>query len=290
LRISRYNLSQGNNLDIYFTSNPASGPTVSPGSVIFQSTNQNGDFVFIGGGSTTTNGQNVIIDQDGNLLMGAGNASLTNGNLTLGQGRATLTNGDLAVGSFSGSLPGKISQKVTNTASAAVPFGIYSEVNSAYDWQTNLRLSVNRDNSKAISILHSGMGDESFVVLGDGTTWIGNEVPTGNFSNALLSVAGMMTAKEIYVQSTHWADYVFEDDYALRSLDEVASFIDQHGHLPNVPSAADIAKNGQNLADTDRILLEKVEELTLYLIELKQEIERLDGENEALRNMLPAAK
>ena len=62
------------------------------------------------------------------------------------------------------------------------------------------------------------------------------------------------------------ADYVFEPDYALPSLDYVAGFIAKHGHLPNVPSASDIQKSGVNLAHFSGRLLEKIEELTLYTL------------------------
>lgn len=63
------------------------------------------------------------------------------------------------------------------------------------------------------------------------------------------------------------ADYVFEPDYALPSLDFVAEFIAEHRHLPNVPSKSDIEKNGVNLAHFSGRLLEKIEELTLYTLE-----------------------
>lgn len=62
------------------------------------------------------------------------------------------------------------------------------------------------------------------------------------------------------------ADYVFEPDYALPSLDFVAEFIAEHRHLPNVPSTSDIEKNGVNLAHFTGRLLEKIEELTLYTL------------------------
>ncbi|KAB8153043.1 hypothetical protein EZY14_011735 [Kordia sp. TARA_039_SRF] len=76
-----------------------------------------------------------------------------------------------------------------------------------------------------------------------------------------------------------WADYVFEKDYDLKPLEEVEAFINANGHLPNVPTASEIEKEGLNLGEMDAKLLEKIEELTLYVIELKKEINELKSKN-----------
>ncbi|WP_132861701.1 hypothetical protein [Shimia isoporae] len=73
-------------------------------------------------------------------------------------------------------------------------------------------------------------------------------------------------------------DYVFEDDYDLRTLSEVRAFIDQNGHLPDVPSAAEVNANGLNMNDMQLTLLRKVEELTLYTLAQQEEIERLNSQ------------
>ena len=72
-------------------------------------------------------------------------------------------------------------------------------------------------------------------------------------------------------------DYVFDDGYALRPLSEVASFIDAHSHLPDVPSAAQIADAGLDMTAMQMTLLKKVEELTLYTLEQEAELTRLRG-------------
>ncbi|MEM9700779.1 MAG: hypothetical protein AAF943_18580, partial [Pseudomonadota bacterium] len=69
-------------------------------------------------------------------------------------------------------------------------------------------------------------------------------------------------------------DYVFDEDYALRPLAEVQSFIDTHSHLPDVPSAADIAEDGLDLTEMQMTLLKKIEELTLYTLEQQDIMER----------------
>ncbi len=95
-----------------------------------------------------------------------------------------------------------------------------------------------------------------------------------------LGVAGKIMAEEVEVRlAVNWPDYVFKDDYNRASLEDVNAFIKENGHLPDVPSAEEIERNGVSLGEMDAILLRKIEELTLYLIELK-------GENEELRKTI----
>ena len=110
----------------------------------------------------------------------------------------------------------------------------------------------------------------SFVM----NTVTGN-VGIGKFNPAnKLDVNGTVRATEIIVESG-WADYVFNDDYKLPSLNEVEKFIQQNHHLPNMPSAKEVKEKGLYVGDTQRRMMEKIEELTLYVIEMKKEIEML---------------
>ena len=93
-----------------------------------------------------------------------------------------------------------------------------------------------------------------------------------------LAVAdGIITEKvKVAVESTgNWSDYVFEDDYELPSLEEVDAFIQENNHLPGVPSADEVVESGLDLGQMDATLLKKIEELTLYVIELKKENDEL---------------
>jgi hypothetical protein len=90
-----------------------------------------------------------------------------------------------------------------------------------------------------------------------------------------LDVAGKIRACEVIVEQNNWCDYVFEPNYKLKSLDEVEQFIKQNKHLPNIPPAKEIAQNGIAISDMTQRLMEKVEELTLYLIQQQKEIEQL---------------
>jgi len=82
------------------------------------------------------------------------------------------------------------------------------------------------------------------------------------------------------------SDFVFEDDYALMPLEEVERYIDEHGHLPEIPSAAEIQANGAKLGEMQGKLLQKIEELTLYLMEQQQTLADLQEENALLSERL----
>lgn len=97
-----------------------------------------------------------------------------------------------------------------------------------------------------------------------------------------LDVNGTIRAKEIKVE-TGWADFVFAPDYQLPTLDEVEAHIKEHKHLPGIPTEAEVTKDGANLGEMNVKLLQKVEELTLYMIQQNKEIESLKKEVQQLK-------
>ena len=109
----------------------------------------------------------------------------------------------------------------------------------------------------------------------DGNVMIGNEwndSPECEISGNRLTVAGAIIAKEILVTSDSWADDVFESDYELMTLDSLERFISLKKHLPNMPSEADVKDAGIHVASMSSGLLRKIEELTLYVIDLKKDL------------------
>jgi hypothetical protein len=102
-------------------------------------------------------------------------------------------------------------------------------------------------------------------------------IPAG--SSYKMAVAGGIITEKVRVATngtTFWADFVFDKSYKLRSLNEVAKYIKLNKHLPDVPSTAEVTQQGIDLANTQAILLQKIEELTLYVIEQNKKIERLN--------------
>lgn len=102
----------------------------------------------------------------------------------------------------------------------------------------------------------------------------------------LLENSGLLLARRIKIDQQTWADYVFEKDYNLMPLDELQYFIQIHGHLPEVPTTEEVEENGVDLAETNVLLLKKIEELTLYLLEQKEETDALRKELEELKALV----
>jgi len=106
-------------------------------------------------------------------------------------------------------------------------------------------------------------------------------IGTGN-PDSKLSVNGNIRAKEIKVEIANWPDYVFAKDYQLPTLEQTRHHIKEKGHLPGIPSAAEVKVNGIDLGEMNKNLLKKIEELTLYLIEIEKEsiAQKIELENQ----------
>jgi hypothetical protein len=91
-----------------------------------------------------------------------------------------------------------------------------------------------------------------------------------------LNVNGNLRARSVRVDQATWYDHVFNANYRLRSLNEVEQYIQQYHHLPEVPSASEVRKDGLDVGDNQATLLKKIEELTLYAIEQNKKIQQLE--------------
>ncbi len=125
----------------------------------------------------------------------------------------------------------------------------------------------------AIGSLWSNVPSNGLFV--EGAVGIG----TNNVRNYELAVNGEIIATEIVVKATPWPDYVFEKDYSLPKISEVENFIKENKHLPNVPTADKINNDGVSVGEMNRILLQKIEELTLYIIDMEKRIKELEGKD-----------
>lgn len=115
-----------------------------------------------------------------------------------------------------------------------------------------------------------------------GKVGIGTEATTHD-----LAVAGSVLAESIEVKlQTEWPDYVFGPEYEKPSLDELDEYIRVEGKLPEVPSAREVEANGINLGEMDALLLRKIEEMTLYLIEHQKRLDELESENKELKETI----
>lgn len=117
-------------------------------------------------------------------------------------------------------------------------------------------------------------GTPGVSILPNGNIGIGVITPQEK-----LSVNGNIRAKEIKVEVTNWPDYVFSNTYDKISISDLAKYIETHQHLPGVPNSFEAEKYGIELGKLSSIFLKKIEELTLYIIEL-------DKENKSLREVV----
>jgi len=111
---------------------------------------------------------------------------------------------------------------------------------------------------------------EKLRILGNGNVGIGKINPTNK-----LDVNGTIHSQEVKVDMTGWSDFVFKKEHRLPTLTEVEKHISEKGHLENIPSEQEVLKDGINLGEMDSKLLQKIEELTLYIIDQEKKTQEL---------------
>ncbi len=133
--------------------------------------------------------------------------------------------------------------------------------------------SISLGTPGAMPLVFYTNGANRIYINSSGNVGIGTDNPTYK-----LSVNGNVRSKEVVVESG-WADFVFDKKYNLLPLLEVEKYINKNKHLPNIPSAEEIQTNGLKVGELQTKMMQKIEELTLYVIELKKEIELLKEKN-----------
>ncbi|WP_430906178.1 hypothetical protein [Maribacter sp. 2-571] len=109
---------------------------------------------------------------------------------------------------------------------------------------------------------------EYWTANGESISYVSDNVGIGTSAQPdyRLAVGGIVRAREAHLNSDNWPDFVFRPEYQLPSLEDVALHIQRNGHLPDIPSAAEVAEQGVPLEEMNRLLLQKVEELTRYIL------------------------
>lgn len=135
--------------------------------------------------------------------------------------------------------------------------------------------------------------DKQLLCVRDGNVIVGEKratmSATGSF-NVRMSVDGILFANELIITrdnwNQEWPDYVFERDYNLIPLAELKAFVTTNKHLPSMPTASQVKDNGIEMSSMQALLLEKIEQLTLYVIQLSEENQTLRAEVEGIREMV----
>lgn len=217
------------------------------------------------------NGLDSIIVGEGVGGVSAAIGTLTNHAFRLnsfGQGRMSIyPSGDIVVGSNSSGSFGKFTVQTPNNS-----YGISHISDQGNILATNIggtSAGIGTFSNTNMRIFSNGLS-RIMIAASNGNVGIGTDNPTYK-----LSVVGNIRSYEVVVEN-NWADYVFDENYQIPSLTEVEKFIKQNKHLPNIPSAKEIKENGLQLGDTQKRMMEKIEELTLYMIEANKRIEALE--------------
>lgn len=191
-----------------------------------------------------------------------GNQSIS-GNLLIGNSTASNSKLEITGGGITTSLTNintTLTQKI-NTANPAVSLGL-GYLNS----DTPFIQSYNSTSLTSNSLNLNPFG---------GNVGIGTTNPINK-----LDVNGTIHSKEVKVDMIGWSDFVFKKEYHLPTLEEVEKHIKEKGYLENIPSEEDVLKNGINLGEMNSKLLQKIEEMTLYMIDFKKEMNELKIKNE----------
>jgi hypothetical protein len=161
------------------------------------------------------------------------------------------------------------------------------DVNGTSHFSQAMKLNTNLNALYKPFFITSNAGEDVFRIMGDGAVWGADLSIGGSFGNENFRVqpnGNAWATKLTVTDAVNFPDYVFKEDYKLLSLIDLENYIKQKGHLPNIPTAQEVENNGLDLAEIIRLQMEKIEELTLYLIELKKEVVYLSKELENIRS------
>lgn len=233
----------------------------------------------------TTGGSNVAVGAFAQAFTTTGNLNVAVGSNALGAN--TTGSNNMAVGGGASRL------NTTGSNNVAIgKFALYSTTigsgnigigNEAGYFETGSNKLYVANSNTATPLIYGDLSAD-FLALG-GVDAAAAKRDNLSAQYGLLVRKGILTEKikVATMTSSDWADYVFENDYKVLPLEAVEAFVKENKHLPNVPTTAEMMSNGNDLMKTDAKLLEKIEELTLYMIEMNKEIKALKAENAKLK-------
>ena len=194
-----------------------------------------------------------------------------------------------AAGSWAGSVWHKLltGEDINGTPNHVAKFIGPNSIGDSQLWDDGAQVGIGTTAPAAGFLLHVAGATRLGGKVAIGTGNMPNMLGVNNTAGYNLYVSGGILTEEVLVR-TGWADYVFEKDYPLPSLEAVEQHIQQKGHLPGVPSAAEVEANGLGLAENAVNQQVKIEELFLHLIELNKELKALKAENEQLKARIDA--
>ncbi|MGN6437504.1 MAG: hypothetical protein ACTHMM_13270 [Agriterribacter sp.] len=192
-----------------------------------------------------------------------------------------LRGGKIGIGTTSPTSPLHVSAYAADIAKFSATSSGNSRISIANS-AGQMNIGIGSSTTLAHPYIWSGTG-KFYIGIAEGTPTLfvqgmenGNVgIGTTNPGTYKLAVEGTIGARQVKVLQSSFADYVFEDTYQLPTLEEVEQYIKANKHLPEMPTAAEVEKNGLNLGDNQVLLVKKIEELTLYIIDQQKQIDVL---------------
>lgn len=216
---------------------------------------------------------------------GSALARFTQADASGGDGAITIANGMGAPNNFLSSISGR-------SYTPGRPFGIYlvgesedvipaggDNVMAAVILDGRAKTAIPLVNNNVLAV--NSYGQNLMMVKANGSVGIGTTDTKGY--KLAVNGSGIFTQVKVKVFNA-WPDYVFSDNYSLPSLQSLEQFINMHKHLPEIPGEKEVLADGQDLGEMNRLLLKKVEELTLYIIQLNKKV---DAQQEEISKLKP---
>lgn len=241
------------------------------------------------------NGPNKLFSECPQVLVGIGTSTPTRQLDVVGEAKVSANlwaNGSISIGSDLNTFS-KLSIVNTNRTAAIQA----NTVGNTQPYQRLMFFEYNNTDTKIMEVVNTTTGTTPFALHTNGAMDIHNgtdrifhlgtegslELKSGGLQTFKVETNGMIRGRRMKLDLNTWADYVFEPTYRLMPLTEVEAFVKKEKHLPNVPSEKELQVEGADVMEINKILMEKVEELTLYLIQQNKDTEALKTQLEALK-------
>lgn len=223
--------------------------------------------------------------------------------------------GRVAVGNmFEVGLPITDANIAANINASEIRTGLQVTTNHNTDNKFNTRLFVNRNLTNALTVTNTTLSKDVFTVTGSGSVLLNTQDntpysyglkinltnplqkcialfdPLDNKEKFLVYGNGHVYCRELFVKLDFLPDFVFEPNYKLQSYQELESYLKANKHLPGIPSEKEVVSTNLNVGEMQALQLQKIEELTLYVLDLNKRLEQAEAQNTALQAEIKAIK
>lgn len=229
--------------------------------------------VVIGGGLDNTESKALINSYSGTLMVGFNSRNPT---LFVGTSKGGTSTGKIGIGNMTNPQAKLHMLSDSNEDAGFILETSNKNTKSAFLqlYDSNHKIVVSKEGMKILAPNDALSFDAGSIKMSGKVGINIDNTFTGDYDYTLAVKGGVLTSKVFVKEVDEWHDNVFLNDYKLMSLNDLESYIQNNGHLPDLPSEAEILENGYDVAEMEGLLLKKIEELTLYTIELQHQLQQ----------------